>query len=102
MDEEARRYSLFKQSLAAMDKRNAVERANNGTAVFGITVFADLSPEEFRSKYLGTKMSNNPHRRLAETVVRVEPYTGTETEADWRPAQASVIIHEPERCAACW
>ena len=102
MDEEARRYSLFKQSLAAVDKRNAVERARNGTAVFGITVFADLSPEEFQSNFLGTKMSHNPHRRLSETVVKVEPYTGTETEVDWRPTQASTIIQDQGYCGSCW
>lgn len=101
MDEEARRYSLFKQSLAAVNKRNAVERARNGTAVFGITVFADLSPEEFQSNFLGTKMSNNPHRRLQE-IVRVEPYTGTETVVDWRPAQASNIIQDQGQCGSCW
>jgi hypothetical protein len=101
MDEEARRYSLFEQSLAAMDKRNAVERANNGTAVFGIIVFADLSPEEFQSNFFGTKMSEYPDRRLAETT-SVVAYNGTETYVDWMPAQASPIIQSQGQCGTCW
>jgi cathepsin F len=101
MDEEASRYSLFKQSLAAMDKSNAVERANNGTAVFGITVFADLSPEEFQSNFLGTKMSENRDRRLAESI-SVVAYNGTETDSDWRSIQASNSIQDQGQCGTCW
>lgn len=36
-----------------MDERNSAEESAGGTGVHGITMFSDLTTEEFRSNYLG-------------------------------------------------
>ena len=67
MDEEFKRYSLFKQSLSVIDKLNSGERAVDGTAVFGINMFADMSAEEIQSHCHGTLILDKSERRPIET-----------------------------------
>jgi hypothetical protein len=38
-----------------VDKHNLMERQNNGGAVHGLTVFADMSLDEFHASKLGSK-----------------------------------------------
>jgi Cathepsin propeptide inhibitor domain (I29) len=52
-DEERARLEIFISNLAMIDQRNEDELEAEGTAVHGITQFADLTPEEFQSLYLG-------------------------------------------------
>jgi cathepsin F len=99
-DEEITRYAIFKQSLKEVDALNAGEKADNGTAVFGITVFADMSPQEFRSQYLGAQMPDESERKLIETK-SVVAYTGTNTVADWRSTQTTPV-KDQGGCGSCW
>ena len=43
-------------SRKAARERERDDRANGGTATHGVTKFMDLTPEEFRETYLGSKM----------------------------------------------
>lgn len=52
-EEESLRYANFKDFLFLIDQRNAEEKNNGGSAVHGITQFADLSQDEFEEGYLG-------------------------------------------------
>ena len=49
-EEYKRRYRIFKANMKIVEKLQAMEL---GTAVYGATHLADLSPEEFRRDYLG-------------------------------------------------
>ena len=44
------RFTIFKDTLATIDARNAV-----GKEKHGVTRFADLTPAEFKAKYTGLK-----------------------------------------------
>jgi len=55
--EETTRFSNFLNNLLVAEKRNEAEKANNGTAVHGITKFFDLSQDEFASRYLRSDAS---------------------------------------------
>jgi ribosomal 30S subunit maturation factor RimM len=50
--EHEHRFLNFVNFLKEVDKRNAMERMAGGTAVHDISKFADLSQEEFASRYL--------------------------------------------------
>jgi cathepsin F len=51
--EEDDRFSVFLSNLIRIDQRNEDERMAGGSAIHGITQFADLTPDEFQSKHLG-------------------------------------------------
>jgi cathepsin F len=78
-----------------VDALNAGEKADNGTAVFGITAFADMSPHEFRSQYLGAQVPDESETKSAVA------YTGTNTVADWRSTQTTPI-KDQGGCGSCW
>ena len=83
-----------------MDILNAAEKADKGTAVFGITPFADLSYEEFRRGYLGTVPPDESERRLTEEA-DVQEFNGTATSVDWTGILSTPIKNQGN-CGSCW
>ena len=57
MDEETERFGHFLEFLKTADLRNEMERRVGGTAIHGITKFADMSQSEFTSKILTADIS---------------------------------------------
>jgi C1A family cysteine protease len=96
------RYDSFKQSLVDADNLNAEARAENSTAVFGITVFADMSQQEFQSQYLSLEMPgrSSTNRLKTEAVEKYIPYTGSRTSMDWR--NMTTPIKDQGQCGSCW
>ena len=90
------------KSLAEIDAQNKKERAANGSAVYGITVFSDLSDEEFRSTYLGAVVPDDytSIRRLMPIAPAVA-VTETTTYADWTGIYTTPIKNQGG-CGSCW
>ena len=98
--ERNERYNNFKESLVELDVLNASKNMDKDTAVFGISVFADLSPAEFQAEYLGAVLPKNATRRLAK-VADVPAYQGTATSVDWT-SKLTTPIKDQGGCGACW
>jgi C1A family cysteine protease len=99
--EEKAKFDEFKKSLLELDTLNAHERAVNGSAVYGVNIFSDLSYEEFKANYLGTKIPDDyvSSRRLMQ-VAPAAVHT-TATSVDWRGIYTTPVKYQGS-CGSCW
>lgn len=74
------------------------EAALGGNAKHGISMFADLSIDEFKSRYLGFKSSG---KELTTKLVEIEEYTGKETLVDWTGVYTTKMKNQGF-CGSCW
>ena len=96
------RFVLFEHTLLRIDALNEKARIGNSTVVYGVTKFADLSDDEFREIYLGTKPPDGylAKRRLMKIAPAVARPMKT-TAVDWRNIYTTPIKYQGS-CGSCW
>ena len=97
LGEREKRFEIFKNNLRFIDEHNS----KNRTYKVGLTRFADLTNDEYRAKFLGTKTdpirrlmkSKNPSRRYAFKAGDELPES-----VDWRQKGAVSPIKDQGSC----
>lgn len=95
LGEKEKRFETFKDNLRFIDEHNA----ENRTYKVGLNRFADLSNEEYRAKYLGTRRrmnmgkANTRSNRYAPTVGDKLPKS-----VDWRKVGAVARVKDQGNC----
>ena len=97
LGEKEERFEIFKDNLKFIDEHNAQNRSYK----VGLNSFADLTNEEYRAKYLGTR--TDPKRRLAKmknasTRYAVMPGEVLPESVDWRHAGAVGPVKDQGSC----
>jgi hypothetical protein len=97
LGEKERRFEIFKDNLKFIDEHNSV---GNPSYKLGLNKFADLSNDEYRSVYLGTRMDGK--RRLlggpkSERYLFKEGDDLPET-VDWREKGAVAPVKDQGQC----
>ena len=110
-EEESIKKKHFEDFLALVDERNARERANGGSAVHGITKFADLSTHEFRTYFLSSYRKNHNRKQLMKqgrvtyhedvVVTPLTPVTDVGGVVDWTGIYAGDVQNQGY-CGSCW
>ncbi|KAK0604777.1 hypothetical protein LWI29_019313 [Acer saccharum] len=95
------RFEIFKDNLKFIDEHNS----QNRSYVVGLNKFADLTNQEYRSMYLGTRA--DAKRRLMKSRVASQRYAfkvgdNLPESVDWRQLGAVSPIKDQGSCGSCW
>jgi len=97
LGEKERRFEIFKDNLRYIENHNIVE---NQSFKLGLTKFADLTNEEYRSKFLGTRPRKSKGLLSASKSDRYAVHDNEELpeSVDWRVKGAVNPVKDQGQC----
>ncbi|XP_060531362.1 cathepsin O-like [Cylas formicarius] len=93
-----RRMRHFENSLQTINFLN--KNRSSRSANYGLTKFSDMSPEEFRSQYLGQRYFDG--KLIPEITENRRSAFALPEKVDWRQKRAITKIKNQNDCGACW
>ena len=102
-EEESMKFKVFQEFLSTVDANNEKEKKAGGGAVHGITPFADISAEEFASRYLTYRPDYKNGRENVVQAVLSKKQTKSHNSGtiSWRGKYTSEVSNQGY-CGSCW
>ncbi|XP_010927504.1 oryzain alpha chain [Elaeis guineensis] len=105
LDEDERRFEIFRDNLRFIDQHNAAADAGVYSFRLGLNRFADLTNEEYRSTYLGVRTAASRRRRSSSAGsdrYRFRSSDDLPDSIDWREKGAVADVKDQGSCGSCW
>jgi len=101
LGQDDKRYEIFKDNLKYIDEHNAAADAGVHSFRLGLNRFADLTNEEYRSTYLGTKPAGTRRGKVGDRY-KVREGESLPDSIDWREKGAVAEVKDQGSCGSCW
>ncbi|XP_078151117.1 oryzain alpha chain-like [Carex rostrata] len=101
LGQDDKRYEIFKDNLKYIDEHNAAADAGVHSFHLGLNRFADLTNEEYRSTYLGTKPAGTRRGKVGDRY-KVREGESLPDSIDWREKGAVAEVKDQGSCGSCW
>lgn len=99
-NEHYQRRINFQNSLKRQSFLNSVLKSSNQSAVYGINQFSDLSPQQFRERYLTARTETAPKFDPSRSGIQVK--MNSPPKFDWRDRGIVGPVRNQESCGGCW
>jgi KDEL-tailed cysteine endopeptidase len=97
-EEHAERFEIFKENVKYIDLVNKKDSPYK----LGLNKFADLSNEEFKAIYMGTKMDLRGDRDVQSGSFMYQNSEPLPASIDWRQKGAVAPVKNQGHCGSCW
>ncbi len=99
IEEFVKRFKIFKSNIKYINDLNLkLPLSGKSSVEYGLTKFSDLTKEEFKDKYLGLKVEQQPNK-FYNPELRVDPIPAS---FDWREKGAVAKVKNQYNCGSCW
>lgn len=101
--EHNHRFSIFQKNLETIEKHNSEYSMGMHTYRLGINHFADLTVQEFKNFYLGTRLSLRQNTTKSLTTFQTLPsWMQVPRDIDWRKHDIVTPVKNQAQCGSCW
>ncbi|EGI66903.1 Putative cysteine proteinase [Acromyrmex echinatior] len=92
------RFKIFRENLNFIEELRETEQ---GTGIYGVNMFADMSQKEFRTRYLGLRPDLQSENEIPLPKAEI-PDIDLPSSFDWRQKGVVTPVKNQGQCGSCW